>query len=175
MVGSAQKWGQLAVAIREGELAWASAAGNQKIYKSQADLDSSLTLAAERFEDADRIATEVYQSDEPDRAKAASNLASAKIRIAQLEFERDPKAWQQQSLTFFKEAMKLRREAIAANPIEGSEPIALRQAELALDLQRYALFLITADSKNPKHIVRATEVLTEAEGLLRDAISNVTD
>ena len=175
VVGSAQKWGQLAVAIREGEIAWASASGNQKIYKSQTDLYSSLALAAERFADADRIATEVYQSDEPDRAKAASNLASAKVRIAQLEFESDPKAWQQQSLTFFKEALKLRREAIAANPIEGSDPVALRQAELALDLQRYAFFLMAADSKNPKHIVRATEVLAEAEGLLKDAIANVAN
>ena len=174
VVGSSQKWGQMAVAIREGEIAWASMSGNQKIYKSQTDLDSSLALAAERFADADRIATEVYQSDEPDRAKAASNLASAKGRIAALSFERDRNAWKQ-CVPIYKEAMKLRREAMAAKPIAGSEPASLRQAELANELQRYASFLTLAESKNLNHIVRATEVLAEAEVLLKDALSSVAD
>ena len=170
-VGSSQKWGRMAVALREGEI-FSSRAAVRKPGYVDSDADAELAQAAERFEEAEQIAEEVYQSTEPDRARAAANLATVKIKVAATIFDRDNTAWRQ-SVPIYKRSIELRREALEAELAADSDRVALRQSELANELQRYASFLFRIDSTNPKFVEKAMADLKEAESLLTQSLSGV--
>ena len=94
-VGSSQKWGRMAVALREGEIFSSRGASVRKQGFGDTDADTELAQAAERFEEAEKIADEVYRSTEPDRARAAANLATVKVQVAATIFDRDNSDWRQ--------------------------------------------------------------------------------
>jgi tRNA A-37 threonylcarbamoyl transferase component Bud32 len=172
IVGSAKKWGRTAVAMREGEILMG------QVNSLQQNHGEILEKALERFSEAERIATEVYESPEPDRAKAASNLAFAKVRNAQTRFAADPSKWKE-CIPLHRRAIELNREALSSPILPGGNPKPLKESELGNELIRYAEFLLSVGKTDnqfaKKNIEKLTEYLREAESLQLSALSAVDE
>ncbi len=178
IVGSANHWGRLAIAIREGESLLGEAIALQSNLAEESNIKDHFEKALERFKESERIATEVYQSAEPDRAKAASNLAFAIVRVAQTQFKLDDSKWKMY-VPLFQRAIELKREALNSPVMSDGDPKPVKESKLGEELVRYSEFLLSVGKTNPrfieKNIEKVTEYLKEAESMQLSALSAVVE
>jgi len=168
-VGSAKQWGRMAISIREGEILLEEAVALEENSGNETHIQELLQKALERFSEAERIADDVYLSQEPDTAKAASNLALAIMRIAQTQFTADPSKWKD-CVPLFQKALKLKREALSGPVLPSSNSKPVNELQLAEHLVRYSDFLLNVDQTNPTFLEKVTNYLKEAEELNLSAL-----
>lgn len=169
-VGSAKKWGRMAVALREGEILSDQAITLQKKDGKSPRLQELFQKALERFSEAERIAKEVYESPEPDQAKAALNLAIAVAFIAQTRFSADPSKFSE-IVSLYQNAIKLDREAMASSEVSGNKSTPTYASELGRVLFCYSDLLMQVGRTNPKYIEKAIGYLEEAKELQLSALA----
>jgi len=170
-VGSSQKWAMMAVKLREGESASAEA-----LASSDPLLRTDFYRTADSyFKEAVQFAMEVYESDELDRAKAASNLCVVLTKRAESQFAIDPTKWSE-SVPNYKRAIELAREALAVSDSSAKPKDDTKNYRSALgdQLFRYSDFLLTVDPQNEKFLEKSFEILREAESLQLGVLSDPT-
>lgn len=117
VVGSSKQWGIMATHLRQGETLLAEAISIGPSH--QETQQAKLLEATNQLQSAVAIAEAVYQSDEPDRAKAASNYSIVLGRLAQIQFSQDKRNWSQ-VVPVFKRSIELAAEAVEAENIQVS-------------------------------------------------------
>jgi serine/threonine protein kinase len=175
VVGSARDWGLMATALRAGETKLSSALSLRDSHDAEG-ANRAFEETRIQFEQAAQIAKQVYDSEEPDRGKAASNLSLVLMRLVRLQGEWHPQAWKA-SVPNFKKAIDYSREAVAfakAATTSQSESLGLYQSQLAHQLGSYAEFLMDAAPMDPNHHQRATELLLEANPIF-ESVSQSPD
>ena len=174
IVGSAKKWGRMAIAIREGEIVLVEALALKKNSGEETIIQERFEKAIERFMESERIATEVYESPEPDRAKAASNLALAIVRVAQTRFAAD-RSKAKECIPLHQRAIELKREALSSPILPGGNSKPHNESQLGEELVRYSEFLLNIGKTNLKFVEKARGYLKEAEELQLSALSVVVE
>jgi eukaryotic-like serine/threonine-protein kinase len=170
-VGPSKQWGREAVAIREGEILLAQAHADRGRSDRADQVAELYSQAATKFAEAQQIAQEVLDSHPADMSKAAANLANAISRVANTATLRNT-PWTE-VVPIHKRAKELRREALAAEK-DNKPGIALRKAELAAELNRYADFLLTINGTDTLRFANgAMENIREAIELLESSIAEL--
>lgn len=175
VVGSSKQWGVMAVHLRQGETLMAEAANTNP---TQVEiLQAKLAEAKEEFDAAVALAKSIYESDEPDRAKAASNYSIVLARLADAIFHIAPAKWKE-VVPLYKQSIQLAEEAVEST--QTSHDDATLQSEAAIERQhknvgyelkradrvyQYSTFLMKVAPADTGFQNRALELLQAAQDL----------
>lgn len=168
-VGASKSWGQMATYLRRAESTADRARSLRKLSQEE-EANALYAESIQLLDEALKMAESVYASDEPDRAKTASNLAIVLQRKAQCLYWSDPSAWQA-SVPLHRKAIEYAKEAADASHTDLTPRKQFEyQSNYGDSLYRYASFLLEIPGEDPRFLTRADELLKEAEQTQKSVI-----